>query len=133
MPDLTMKSGQVERDTHLQAFTASIASLFTIHTICYQVVARVRPLSNVGNIKSGPYPGVFLVAQNPPSPYPPSSPSYKELPGAHSSVAIIFLVISKLLTYVFQKIWQQKSIQNPNNNFMRSNILKCVHSIYICL
>ena len=23
--------------------------------------------------------------------------------------------------------------KNPNNNFMRNNILKCVHSIYTCL
>ena len=45
------------------------------------------------------------------------------------SVAIIFLVISKLLACVIQIFATKKSKQNPSNNSTRYNILKCVHFI----
>ena len=46
------------------------------------------------------------------------------------SVGIIFFGNFQITRLYYPKFLATK---NPNNNFMRNNILKCVHSIYTCL
>ena len=58
---------------------------------------------------------------------------YVLVKGGEVYETLLKLISLPFLACVIQNIWQQKSKQNPNNNFMRNNELKCVHSNYTCL
>ena len=56
--------------------------------------------------------------------------SFMDIPVLFASFAIIFFEFPNYSPVLSNFFGNKKSKQNPNHNFMRTNILKCVHSIY---